>query len=173
MKPHPRPKPETQEEWDLFWMTKALTLAKKAASQGEVPVGALIVNSEKNLLVSKAFNLREQIQSALGHAELLAIHRASKRLGAWRLSGHTLYVTLEPCVMCSGAILQSRIDRLVFGAPDPKGGATESLYQVLSDSRLNHQTLYTGQILVEDCATLLQQFFKELRSKKKKLARLK
>ncbi|MEY4615766.1 MAG: hypothetical protein RJB66_726 [Pseudomonadota bacterium] len=159
--------PINQAEWDHFWMKKALKIAKKAAIRGEVPVGALLVNHQSNTLVSKAYNLRETLNSPIGHAELIAIHRASKKLQTWRLSGHTLYVTLEPCVMCSGAILQSRIDRVVFGALDPKGGGTHSLYQILSDDRLNHQTLYTGQILEEDCSEVLKNFFKELREKKK------
>ncbi len=160
-----------QFELDQFWMKKALLLAKRAALKGEVPVGALIVNSESNTLVSHGYNMRETLNSPIGHAELLAIHRASKKLNAWRLSGHTLYVTLEPCVMCSGAILQSRIDRVVFGALDPKGGGTQSLYQILSDSRLNHQTLYTGNILEQDCRELLKDFFKTLRQRDKSKAK--
>lgn len=149
-------------------MKRALRLANRAAERGEVPVGALVINHSSQGLVSKAYNLRETLASPLGHAELLAIHRASKALQTWRLSGHTLYVTLEPCVMCSGAIIQSRIDRVVFGALDPKGGATQSLYQILSDQRLNHQTLYTGQILEQDCSQVLQEFFKNLRQRKSK-----
>ncbi len=152
-------------------MRKALLLAKKAATMGEVPVGAIIVHVESQTLVSKAYNLRESLNSPLGHAELLAIHRASKKTNTWRLTGHTLYVTLEPCVMCSGAVIQSRIDRVVFGAVDPKGGATQSLYQILSDPRLNHQTLYTGQILEEDCSQLLKLFFKDLRLRNQKKER--
>lgn len=151
---------------DSFWMKKALALAEIAAKKGEVPVGAMIVNSTSNQIVSKAYNLREQLNSPLGHAELLAIHRAARKLKTWRLSGHTLYVTLEPCVMCSGAIIQSRIDRVVFGTSDPKSGAVQSLYQILSDSRLNHQTLYTSSILAQDCADILKEFFKNLRKNK-------
>lgn len=142
-------------------------MAQKAAKKGEVPVGALIIESKTNTLVSKAYNLRESLASPLGHAELLAIHRAAKELNSWRLSGHTLYVTLEPCVMCAGAITQARLDRVVFGATDPKGGAVMSLYHLLSDARLNHQTLYTGQVLEQDCGELLKLFFRELRSNKK------
>lgn len=156
-----------QIKLDQFWMRKALLLAKKAAEKGEVPVGALIVNSKSNKQVSQGYNVRESLNSPIGHAEIIAIHRASKKLQAWRLSGHTLYVTLEPCVMCSGAILQSRIDRVVFGALDPKGGGTTSLYQILSDTRLNHQTLYTSHVLEQDCSDLLKDFFKKLRKRNK------
>jgi tRNA(adenine34) deaminase len=119
-------------------MAYCLRLAQEAARRDEVPVGAVVVGPEGQLL-AQAWNQREGLRSPLGHAEMLAIQRASLKLGAWRLSGCTLYVTLEPCVMCAGAIVQARLDRVVYGTPDPKGGAVESLYQVLQDRRLNHR----------------------------------
>jgi tRNA(adenine34) deaminase len=155
------------QDLDIYWMKKALLLGEKAVQKDEVPVGAIIINTSSNQIVSKAFNLRETLKSPIAHAEILAIHRAATKLQTWRLSGHTLYVTLEPCVMCTGAILQSRIDRIVFGALDPKGGAVKSLFQILNDSRLNHQALYTGLVLGEDCSDLLKTFFKKLRNRKK------
>lgn len=157
----------SQTDLDLYWMKRALFLAKKAQVAGEVPVAAIIVHTKTNKLVSKAYNLREKISSPIGHAEILAIHRASIKLKSWRLVGHTLYVTLEPCVMCAGAIIQGRLDRVVFGALDPKGGGVESLYQILSDQRLNHHMPYLGQILELESRQLLQTFFKNLRSTQK------
>lgn len=152
---------------DRYWMSKALVLARKAALLGEVPVGAILVHEGK--MVAGAYNLRESMQSPLGHAELLCLHRAAKNKGAWRLIGMTLYVTLEPCVMCAGALVQSRVDRLVFAASDPKGGAVRSLYQVLEDSRLNHRIEVQSGILAEEAQELLKSFFRELRVNKKKL----
>ncbi len=148
---------------DEFWMKKALRLAEKAALRGEVPVGALIV--KEGQLLSQAFNRREELHSTLGHAEILAMHRASEKLQSWRLLGCTLYVTLEPCLMCAGALLQSRIPRLVYGTKDPKGGAVSSLYTVLEDTRLNHQVQVTSGVCEREAGFLLSRFFKELRSK--------
>lgn len=152
----------TSEFSDEFWMKKALNLAQRASLKNEVPVGALIINTKTNKLISQAYNLRESLQTPLGHAELLAIHRASKKLQSWRLSGHTLYVTLEPCVMCCGAIFQSRLDRVVFGTRDPKGGATS-----LGMSQYNHHTQFQGCVLEQESRDILKVFFKNLRMKKK------
>ena len=146
---------------DELWMNLALRYAKKAGSRGEVPVGSVLVLN--NSIVSYGYNLREKLQSPLGHAELIALERASGKLGAWRLSGTTLYVTLEPCLMCAGAIVQSRVQRVVFGTWDPKGGALESLYKVGEDIRLNHRFQVTGGVLSGECAQLLSDFFRSRR----------
>ena len=151
-------------ENDVFWMKKAHQLAIKAGSQGEVPVGAVIVHEGK--LLSSARNRREELQSPLGHAEMLALHGASQKLKTWRLSDCTMYVTLEPCVMCAGGLWQSRIGRVVFGAHDPKGGALGSLYQTHSDQRLNHRYEVTTGVMAHECAQLLKDFFKSRRIKK-------
>lgn len=161
----PTAEPQNPPRTDAEWMTLALRLAKKAESKGEVPVGALIVQDGK--LLSAAYNERETLNSALGHAECLAIHRASRKLGSWRLPNTTLYVTLEPCLMCAGAILQSRIDRVVFGAFDAKAGAVSSLYKVLQDSRLNHRTDVIGGMLKTECGMILTEFFRRRRKQKK------
>jgi len=147
---------------DTTFMAQALQLATQAASLGEVPVGALIV--ENNIVISSAYNERERRPSALAHAELSAIAKASEKLGRWRLSGCTLYVTLEPCVMCAGAIVQARLDRVVFGASDPKGGAVVSLYQILQDARLNHRPEVSGGVLAQECGAALSDFFRARRT---------
>lgn len=156
-----------QASTDLFWMHKALVLAQKAATKDEVPVGALIV-SDQNELISTAFNLKESLQSPLGHAEILALHKAAKKLSSWRLLNCTMYVTLEPCLMCAGTIIQSRLKRLVYGANDPKAGAVTSLYKTLGDSRLNHQVQITSGILQMECGEILSQYFKQKRQDKGK-----
>lgn len=146
---------------DEFYMRRALELAARAADLGEVPVGALVVCD--NQIISEAYNERESRPSALAHAELTALAAACEKLKRWRLTGCTLYVTLEPCVMCAGALVQSRVDRVVYGARDPKAGAVESLYQVLADSRLNHRPEVTPGILGEDCGKILSEFFRRRR----------
>lgn len=146
---------------DAKWMQKALELAKKAAFKGEVPIAALIVGPEG--LISYAINTRERQQTPLGHAEIFALHKASQKRQSWRLTDCTLYVTLEPCLMCAGAIQQARIGRVVYGAADPKGGAVESLYTVLSDARLNHNVNVTSGVRASECSDLLQDFFKNRR----------
>lgn len=150
---------------DVKWMQKALSLARKAGQRDEVPVAAIVVGPEG--MISYAINTRERQQSPLGHAELLALHKASQKRGSWRLSDCTLYVTLEPCVMCAGAIQQSRISRVVYGAKDAKAGAVESLYHVLNDDRLNHQVEVASGVLEAECSELLHDFFQGRRDEKK------
>jgi tRNA(adenine34) deaminase len=151
---------------DRQWMRRALSLANQAQKLGEVPIGALIVKDGR--LVSKAFNRRETWKTPLGHAELIALQRASQKLGAWRLLDCTLYVTLEPCLMCAAALVQARVSRVVFGARDPKGGGTVSLYQIPTDPRLNHRLEVTEGVLENECSTVLSEFFKARRESKKK-----
>lgn len=145
-------------EQDIFYMKKALELARKAGSIDEVPVGALIVKEGE--ILAEAYNLREQKQAATGHAELIAIEKACQKLGAWRLLDCTLYVTLEPCLMCAGALYQSRISRVVYACKDPKGGALGSLYSLHEDTRLNHNFPVTEGILAEESSSLLKSYFR-------------
>lgn len=151
-----------QRQADEFWMKKALRLAQRAARLDEVPVGAVLIDSDDHI-VSCGYNLRETLKSPLGHAEIVCVDRASRKKHSWRLTGLTLYVTLEPCVMCVGALVQSRIQRIVYGARDPKGGAVDSLYNIAQDKRLNHQIEITSGVLELESATLLKQFFKAKR----------
>lgn len=150
---------------DVYWMKQALQLAQKSFDLGEVPVGAVIVNPEGELIGS-GYNYKEKANNPLGHAELMAISEASQKLKNWRLNGCSLYVTLEPCIMCAGAILQSRIKKVIFGTDDLKTGAVQSLYQVLTDPRLNHRCEVVSGFLKEECAQMLSRFFQELRDKK-------
>lgn len=144
------------------FMAAALDMARKAARKDEVPVGAVIVRNNK--IIAKAFNRRESRRNPLAHAELLAIDKAAKRLKGWRLGGCTLYVTLEPCPMCAGAIINARIEQVVFGAYDTKGGAMGSLYN-LAEGKLNHMPQITGGIMQNECAALLTAYFKAKRNK--------
>jgi tRNA(adenine34) deaminase len=148
---------------DQKWMRRALERAAEAALQGEIPVGAVIVSDGE--IIAEAANLKESNGDPLGHAEILAIRKAAEKLGRWRLSGCTLYVTLEPCTMCSGAIIHARLDRVVYAATDPKAGAVRSLYQILSDPRLNHTPEITSGVLEEEAAAQLKTFFRQLRSR--------
>jgi tRNA(adenine34) deaminase len=159
--------PEAQDNAahnDIYWMRKALLLAGKAAKQDEVPVGALVVVG--NQLISTGFNKREKLHSPLAHAEMIAIQKASKKMKKWRLSDATLYVTLEPCLMCTGLLVQARIGRLVCGALDAKGGAVFSLYQIPLDKRLNHRFAVTGGVLEAECGQILSDFFRKKRQEK-------
>lgn len=140
----------------------ALDEAKLAEKAGEVPIGAVVV-SEDGEVLAQAHNLRETLRSPSAHAEHLAIEEASKKLGAWRLKGCTVYVTLEPCVMCAGLMHQARVSRCVFGAYDSKAGALKTLYEVGSDTRLNHNFEVTGGLLEHECARILTQFFQKKR----------
>ena len=144
-----------------YWMAYALSLARSAATFGEVPVGCIIVR--KGLVVGSGYNLRETRQCATAHAEILAIEDACQHLGGWRLDECTVYVTLEPCVMCAGALQLARISQLVFGASDQKSGAIKSLYQIHQDSRLNHRYLAQGDVLATESATILREFFQQRR----------
>ncbi len=155
---------------DRQFMMAAIEEAKIAGSLGEVPIGAVIVFQGE--IIARAHNLRESTQNAVTHAELLAIQEACKVIGSWRLEETTLYVTLEPCPMCAGAILQSRIPRVVYGARDLKAGCVDSLYQLLNDPRFNHECDVTEGVLAEDCAQLLTDFFRALRGRKKEEKRL-
>ena len=150
---------------DIQFMRLALSAAQQAASRKEVPVGAVVVSAGE--VVGTGDNRREERQSPLAHAEILAIEAAASHLGSWRLSECDIYVTLEPCVMCVGAILQARIGRLVFGCLDPKAGAVESLYRLCEDQRLNHQLPVTGGVLASEAATMLAEFFQCLRERKR------
>lgn len=146
---------------DEKWMRRALELAGEAAKAGEIPVGAVITFEDR--IVAESGNLKESTLDPLGHAELIAIRKASQALGRWRLTGCTLYVTLEPCAMCSGAIVHSRLDRVVYGATDPKAGAVRSLYQLLSDPRLNHSPEVSAGILEQEASEMLKSFFRQIR----------
>ena len=138
-------------------MQQALSLARRAAQVGEVPVGAIVVKD--NIATARAYNTRQQSKSPTAHAEILVIQQASMVIGDWRLTDTTLYVTLEPCPMCAGAILASRIPRVVYGAADPKAGAVDSLFGLLSDHRLNHQVEVRSGVLAEESRRLLRLFF--------------
>lgn len=150
---------------DLNFMQRAMEQASLAAQKGEVPVGAIIVHNGE--IIAQAHNLRESSQDPLAHAELLAIREAAQALGHWRLLGTSLYVTLEPCPMCAGAIVNSRISRVVFGASDPRAGACGSIYNIVEDERLNHRPELLGGVLKEPCSTILSEFFAALRKSSK------
>jgi tRNA(adenine34) deaminase len=152
-------------EDDSYWMGKALGEARKAAARGEVPIGSVLVRD--GVIIGRGFNRREGLSDPTAHAELLAIRQAARRLGSWRLTGATLYVTLEPCPMCMGGLILSRVQRLVFGCFDPKGGAVGSLYDLARDNRFNHRVAVTSGIRHDECAAILSGFFQELRQRKR------
>lgn len=150
---------------DELYMQNALRLAEEAATDGEVPIGAVIVRTADGTVVGRGRNRRETGKCALLHAEIEAINEACKTLGGWRLSGCTMYVTLEPCPMCAGAIINARIDRLVYGAADPKAGSCGSLTNLFA-LPYNHRPQLTGGVLAQECGDILRSFFKQLRSAK-------
>lgn len=147
---------------DRIYMKKALELARIAAEQGEVPVGAVVVKKSSGEIIGRGFNRREYGRSPLTHAEIIAIDEASRRLGGWRLIDCELFVTLEPCPMCAGAMINSRIERVVFGAFDPKAGSCGSVVN-LFELPYNHKPELKGGVLEAECAGILSEFFRELR----------
>ena len=149
---------------DLKFMTRALELAKQAANEDEVPVGAVLVKEGK--IIAEGTNKKEQTQLVTGHAEVITLEKACRTLGTWRLTDCTLYVTLEPCLMCAGTLHQARISRVVYSCMDPKGGALGSLYSVHDDKRLNHNFCTTQGILEKESSELLKLFFRRKREKK-------
>lgn len=161
----------TQPKDPSYWMGLALKEAHKAKIKGEVPVGAIIVKDGK--VISRGFNLRETKNNPILHAELIAIQKAALKLKSWRLVDCDLYVTLEPCLMCSGAIIQSRLRHIYISTEDPKAGACCSLYKVFDDKRFNHQPKWETGVLKEESSTLLKTFFKELRTRNKEKQKLK
>lgn len=155
----------TEEKADEKYMREALRQAKKAYDLGEVPIGCVIVSNETGQIVGRGYNRRNTDRTTLSHAEISAIRKASKKTGDWRLEGCTIYITLEPCPMCAGAIVQARIDRCVYAAASDKAGCAGTVLNLLEESRFNHQVEITKGILEEESTALLQRFFKELRIK--------
>lgn len=154
-----------QAQTDEFYMQLAIEEAKKAAARGEIPIGAVLVADGK--VITAAHNMRETWHDATAHAEMIAIIEACALLERWRLSDATLYVTVEPCPMCAGAIVNSRIKRLVYGCPDAKAGAAESIFNVVSNPNLNHTVEVTSGVCEETCAAVLKDFFKMRRAENK------
>ena len=148
-----------------LWMERALKEAEKAYDIGEVPVGAVVVQGDH--IIGKGYNQTESLHDPTAHAEMIAITAAANTFGSWRLEGCSLYVTLEPCAMCAGAIVLARIEKLVFGASDPKAGACGSLRNIVQDDRLNHQVEMISGILSEASSAILKSFFQDLRYQKK------
>jgi tRNA(adenine34) deaminase len=150
---------------DEHYMHECLTLAAHAAAEGDVPVGALVVLDD--LVIGRGRNTRELDADPTGHAEIVALREACRRVGRWRLDGATLYVTLEPCPMCAGALVNARIARVVYGARDPKAGAVRSLFGLCDDPRLNHRLVITEGVLAEPCASILSEFFRAARARRR------
>lgn len=149
-------------------MSEAISLARAAAELGEVPIGCVVVHGGSGDIIGRGHNRRETDRDPTAHAEILAMREAGSALGHWRLVDCTLVVTLEPCPMCAGAIVNARVPRLVYGCDDPKAGAVRTLYQVCSDARLNHRVEVTAGVRADDCADLLRAFFRQQRSLGKK-----
>lgn len=158
---------QTERPEDRIWMQEALAEARRAAAIGEVPIGAVIVRDGESgkEIIGRGYNRREIDHDPLAHAEILAIRQAASRKEGWRLTGCTMYVTLEPCAMCAGALVNSRIERLVWGAPDPKAGWCGTLGNLVQDPRLNHRMAMTTGVLEEESAALLRGFFASLRKR--------
>lgn len=151
---------------DTYYMRKALHQAERAAALGEVPIGCVILYEGR--IIGRGFNLRKTKHTTLAHAEITAIRQACKAIGDWRLEGCTMYVTLEPCQMCAGAVVQSRLDRIVIGTDNPKAGCAGSILNLLQMKEFNHQVEITRGILKEECSEVLQSFFRDMRAREKK-----
>lgn len=154
-----------QEHNHEFWMRQAIAEALRARELGEVPIGAVIVHN--NEIIGRGYNLRETTKDGTAHAEIVAIRQASEHLDAWRLLDCRLYVTLEPCPMCAGAIVQSRVPQVIYGTTDPKAGCAGTLMNLLQEPRFNHQTEVIPNVLQSECSSLLTEFFRQLRKKTK------
>jgi len=142
-------------------MAEALAEARRAAAEGEVPIGAVVVADGR--IVGRGRNARERLSDPTAHAEILALQETARALGRWRLAGATMYATLEPCPMCAGALVNARIDRLVYGVADPKAGAVDTLFDLVRDARLNHRLRVDSGVLATECGEILRQFFRERR----------
>ena len=156
-----------EKKYDENYMRLAIKQAQIAEENGDVPIGAVIVH--QNQIIGKAYNQREQLQDPTAHAEIIALTQAAAFLESWRLIDCMIYVTLEPCCMCAGALVLARIKRLVYGCDDHKTGAVKSLYNILQDERLNHKVEVTSGIMTDECSTLLQNFFQKRRFEKNQL----
>jgi len=157
--------PADTTELDLSMMERALDLGRRAAEIGEVPVGAVVYRTADGRIVGEGFNRRELASDPAGHAEFCAIREAAITLGDWRLNDYSLAVTLEPCMMCAGLIVNARLGRVLYGAADPKAGAVDSLFQLTRDPRLNHRVTPIGNVLGEQAAAMLRKFFLDLRQR--------
>jgi tRNA(adenine34) deaminase len=155
------------QDKDIAYMKLALEEAQKAFDLGEVPIGAILVD-EQGTVISSGHNLRELCNDATAHAEMIVIRSACKKLGRWRLCGLTLYVTIEPCPMCAGALVMSRVDRVVYGSTDVKAGAAESIFNIVDNPALNHQLQVTAGVLADTCADIMKRFFTERRKTRQK-----
>lgn len=157
--------PEEATERDVAMMRRALELAREGATRGEAPVGAVVYETASGRVLGEAHNVREESADPAGHAELLAVRAAAEKTGDWRLNHCTLVVTLEPCAMCAGLIVNARVGRLVFGARDPKAGAVVSLFRLCDDPRLNHRLRPVEGVLGEECGEVLREFFRGKRGR--------
>ena len=157
----------SNDKEDMRFMAAAIEAARIAEDNGDVPIGAVIIY--KNQIIARAYNQREQLADPTAHAEIIALTQAAAAMENWRLNGCTMYVTLEPCPMCAGALVLSRMDRLVYGCDDPKTGACKSLYNIVQDERLNHRLEVTAGVLEKECSEQLQNFFQRRRKERTKL----
>ena len=155
------PAPRSLAIMDETFMAEALAEARRAGEEGEVPIGAVVACEGR--IVGRGRNARERLRDPTAHAEILALQEAARTLGRWRLTGATMYATLEPCPMCAGALVNARVDRLVYGVADPKAGAVDTLFDLLRDARLNHRVQVASGVLAQECGALLRSFFRERR----------